>query len=148
MSKEFKEVNFEGACPTLSWSFHTRADENNDPRPEILRIMFHGKYREGQEAHTDAHLITVIIAAAVNFWHPKFVIIDLSDFEYHGGDEFEKIYDSVDDDDIQTVVLVGDKSRAAMTALYYGTEEGKDIVDNNFFYDDLDKAIKKLKDQE
>lgn len=146
MSKEFKEVDFAGACPTISWTFHIKQDDYSS-RPEILRIMFHGIYRQGEDAHTDAHLITVIIAAAVHFWHPQFVIIDLSDFEYHGGDEFEKIYDSVDDDDIQTVVLVGEKCRAAMTALYYGTEEGKDIVDNNFFYDDLEKAIKKLKDQ-
>lgn len=145
MKNEFKKVDFSDVCPTITWSFHTLANPESK-RPEILRVMIHGTYRKEADRE-DTHLITVIISAAVSFWNPVYVIIDLSDLEYYGGDEFEKIYDSVDDDDIHTVVLVGDYCRAAMTTLYFGTEKGKDIVDNNFFFDDLNKAIRKLRAQ-
>lgn len=139
----FHKIEFAEACPTITWTFHS-FEKHSWKRPEILRIMFHGKFRK-EEQRTDAHLISVIINAAVNFWNPLYVIIDLSQLEYNGGDEFEKIYDSVDDDDVLTVVLVGDKCRQHMTELYFGNEKGKDIVDNNFFFNDLNKAIKKLR---
>ncbi|MGZ4100097.1 MAG: hypothetical protein ACXVNM_14520 [Bacteroidia bacterium] len=140
----FEELNFSKDCPTLTWSFYSLKEKD---KHEILRIAFHGSYRKGHEGSKDSHLISVMVDAAVKFWQPRFVIIDLSGLEYSGGDEFEKIYDSVDDDDILTVVLVGDKCRKAMTELYFGSEPGRDIVDNNFFFDDINKAIKKLKDQ-
>ncbi|MBA3664847.1 MAG: hypothetical protein H0W61_11660 [Bacteroidetes bacterium] len=143
---KFEEISFSRDCPTISWSFHCIAEAANT-RPEILRIMFHGVYRKDQAGSKDSHLISVMVDAAVKFWRPKFAIIDLSDLEYTGGEDFEKIYDSVDDDDILTVVLVGEKSRKAMTELYFGNETGKDIVDNNFFFDNIDRAIKKLRDQ-
>lgn len=145
---DFKEVSFKRFCPTISWSFFSSETEGSKKKIEILRIMFHGIYREGIEGDDDSHLISVIVSAAVHFWVPKYVIIDLSDLDYKSGDEFEKIYDSVDDDDIQTVVLVGEKCRKAMTHLYFGTEAGKDIVDKNFFFDDLDEAISKLRKQD
>ncbi len=34
-----------------------------------------------------------------------------------------------------------------MSTLSFGIDTNKDIVDNNFFFDDIDKALAKLKEE-
>lgn len=140
---KFEEIKFSDESPTIKWTFLSSDKQTKKDGIEIFIIRFRGRY----ENKSDAELISVITDAAVKFWKPKYVIIDLSGLEFNGGHDFESIYDCVEDEDIQTVVLVGDKCRKAMSELYFGNDHARDIVDNNFFFDSLDKAVEKLVSQ-
>jgi hypothetical protein len=136
----FEEIDFANECPYISWAFYSSNGQGKESGIEILQAKFSGTYT----AKADSELISIITDAAVKFWKPKYVIIDLSSIEFKGGQDFENIYDCVEDEDIQTVVVVGEDCRKTMSELYFGKNSSKDIVDNNFFFDDLDKAVEKL----
>jgi len=136
---EFQKISFDKSCPEISWQYLALF---NNKTIEVLRIKFSGRYVSSTD-QSYARLIGIAIRSGIEFWNPITVLIDYSDLEFNGGDEFERTYDSVESDYTRTAVLVGPLCRKAMNKLAW-EEEDKDIVDNSFFFDDADKAIAKL----
>tara|TARA_B110000037_G_scaffold19640_1_gene21042 strand:+ start:18164 stop:18400 length:237 start_codon:yes stop_codon:yes gene_type:complete len=70
-------------------------------------------------------------------------IIDISNVTYEWGDDMELLLDISDRK--SSVMIVGDKNRRALSTLLFGTDTERDIVDNKFFFDNLEKGTEKLK---
>ena len=140
----FQPISLDQYCPTISYSFKI-AHLRDTHLVDILVISFIGKYRYGSAGSPDAGLIKGIVKTGVSVFDPFSVLIDLSNLEYSWGDNFELFFEEAEPK--KTVVLVGEKCRHAMSTLAFGVDTNKDIVDNDFFFDDYDKAIAKLKEK-
>ena len=83
------------------------------------------------------------------------IITGFKDARAYPIDEFKKVDREIRDTPLDlsfeeaepttTVVLVGEKCRRAMSTLSNGINTDKDIVDDDFFFDNFDKALEKLK---
>ena len=137
-------ISLDQYCPTISYSFKI-AHLRDTHLIDILVISFNGKYRYGSAGSPDAGLIKGIVKTGVSVFDPFSVLIDLSNLEYSWGDNFDLFFE--DAEPTKAVVLVGEKCRRAMSTLAFGVDTNKDIVDNEFFFDDYDRAMAKLKDK-
>jgi hypothetical protein len=139
---QVKKIGFRESCPKINWEYLQVPFENNGGC-EILIVKFSGVYECTYE-QTYARIMPIIVRAGVEYWNPSKVIIDYSELEFNGGDEFEKTYDAVNNDYITTVIVVGDKCREAMSEIAWNGES-RDIVDNSFFFEDIERAVSKLR---
>jgi hypothetical protein len=62
------------------------------------------------------------------------------------GDDFDLSFEETQP--TTSVVLIGEKCRRAISTLTFGMDTDKDIIDNEFFFDNYDKAIDKLKSKD
>jgi len=138
----FKSVTIDEYCPTITYDYKIK-NLRDTHLIDILVISFHGAYRDGSTGSPDAGLIKGIIKTGVSVFDPFSLLIDLSDLEYNWGDNLDLSFEAAEP--TTTVVLVGEKCRRAMSTLYNGINTDKDIVDNEFFFDNFDKALEKLK---
>lgn len=141
----FQSVTIDEYCPTITYDFKIKHLRDTH-LIEILIISFHGKYRDGSTGNSDAGLIKGIVTTGLSVFDPFSLLIDLTDLEYNWGDNFDLSFEETEP--TTTVILVGEKCRRAMSTLTFGIDTYKDIVDNNFFFDDFDKAIEKLKNKD
>ena len=137
----FISVTIDEYCPTITYDFKIK-NLRDTHLIDILVISFHGAYRDGSAGSPDAGLIKGIVKTGVSVFDPFSLLIDLSDLEYNWGDNLDLSFEEAEP--TRTVVLVGEKCRRAMSTLYYGINTEKDIVDNEFFFDNFDKAFEKL----
>ena len=137
----FQPISVDDICPTISYNFKCTYYKKT-PHIDILIISFHGKYRDGSTGSADAGLIRGILKIGAEAFIPFSILIDLADLEYEWGDNLDLAFE--DAEPVTTVVLVGEKCRKAMSTLAFGIDTDKDIVDNDFFFDDFQKAIEKL----
>ncbi|QTD38139.1 hypothetical protein JL193_02195 [Polaribacter batillariae] len=75
-------------------------------------------------------------------WLPSKIVIDISEVDYESGDDMELLLDIPDS--TSSVIILGDKNRKAISTLILGIDAEEDIVDNKFFFDDLEKGIEQL----
>jgi hypothetical protein len=136
-----KKVSFEQECPSIHYEFEL-INEKGSYFPDTLVIKFNGKYRDGSSGDNDAKLMKGVILTALDIWQPRTFLLDLTDFEYNWGDYIDYIFD--EERNQKLAVLVGDKNRKALSTLSSGRNSNKDIVDNEGYFDDRDKALKKL----
>jgi hypothetical protein len=73
-------------------------------------------------------------------------LLDLTDFEYNWGDYIDYIFD--EEKNKKLVVVVGAKDRKALSTLINGLNSREDIVDNEFYFDNRERALLKLKDSQ
>lgn len=137
----FKKVSIHEQCPTITYDFKIKQLRDTH-LVDILIIAFHGNYRYGSSGKPDAGLIKGIITTGLSVFRPFSLLIDLSDLEYNWGDDLDLSFEETAS--TAAVIVVGDKCRRAMSTLAFGMDTNKDIVDNDFFFDDFDKAIEKL----
>ena len=140
----FQSTSLDRFCPTITFDFkitHLRDTQLVD----ILIISFNGKYRDGSAGRPDAGLIKGVIKTGVSVFDPFSILIDLRNLEYNWGDNLDLSFEETES--TKAVVLVGEKCRRAMSTLAFGVDTNKDIVDNEFFFDDYEKAIAKLKEE-
>jgi hypothetical protein len=140
----FQPISLDNFCPTITYDFKFK-NLRDTQLVDILIISFHGKYRDGSAGSPDAGLIKGIIKTGVSVFDPFSVLIDLTDLEYNWGDNLDLSF--ADTGPTKRVILVGDKCRQAMSSLEFGIGTNEDIVDNDLFFDDFDKAIAKLKEE-
>lgn len=140
----FIELAFEKSCPHLKWKYYEMPFEKGGGC-EILRVSFSGKY-ECTNDQAYARLMPIIVRAGVEYWNPSKVLLDYSELEFTGGEEFERTYDAVNNDYISTVMVVGKQCRKAMSEIAWPGED-RDIVDNSFFFENMELAIKKLREE-
>lgn len=141
---DFQSIALSNFCPTVTYDYkikHLRDTHLVD----TLIISFHGKYRDGSAGSPDAGLIKGIVKTGVAVFDPFSLLIDLRDLEYNWGDNLDLSFE--DAEPKRSAVLVSDKCRRAMSTLAFGIDTNNDIVDNDFFFDDMDKALAKLKDK-
>jgi hypothetical protein len=137
-----KSVTIAEYCPTITYEFKIQ-NLRDTHLIDILIVSFHGTYREGSAGSPDAGLIKGIVTTGLSVFDPFSILIDLSDLEYNWGDNLDLSFEETGQ--TETVILVGEKCRRAMSTLYFGIDTDKDIVDNEFFFDNFDEAIAKLK---
>ena len=134
----FDEVKFEERCPTISYSIFLDSDEPNQFR-KVMLIKLSGQYRDGAKGNPDSEYMYGIILTASRVWHPRAVVIDISDLEYQWGDEFERIYSVIG---VQLwAIVVSDKCRRAMSTLEFGINTKKDITELENFFDNMQDAL-------
>ncbi|MBO9658124.1 MAG: hypothetical protein J7527_04800 [Chitinophagaceae bacterium] len=139
-NNSFLPVSIQEICPTLSYSFECRYS-GIAQFVDILLIRFSGKYRYGSAGSDDALLIDGVIKMGMTLFDPNALIIDLREMSYEWGDNLDLSFGS---SAVKTTVVVGVKCRKAMSTLAYGLESKQDIVDNDFFFDDLEAAISNI----
>ncbi len=110
---------------------------------DILHIKFSGIYRPGSIGKSELGYMTGNYELGKAVWRPFKIVIDISDVEYEWGDDMELLLDISDPK--SSVIIVGKKNRKAISTLMFGMDTEKDIVDNKFFFDDLEMGIEKLK---
>lgn len=137
-----KKVSFEQECPSIKYEFEI-INEKGTYFPDTLVIKFNGKYRDGSSGDNDAKLMKGIILTALDIWQPRTFLLDLTDFEYNWGDYIDYIFD--EEKNKKLVVVIGDKNRRALSTLSNGENSGKDIVDNEFYFDNRETALLKLR---
>jgi hypothetical protein len=137
-----KKVSFEQECPSIKYEFEI-INEKGTYFPDTLVIKFNGKYRDGSSGDNDAKLMKGIILTALDIWQPRTFLLDLTDFEYNWGDYIDYIFD--EEKNKKLVVVIGDKNRRALSTLSNGENSGKDIVDNEFYFDNRETALFKLR---
>jgi hypothetical protein len=142
---DFQPVFIDKQCPTITYDFKIKYLRETHP-VDILVISFHGKYRDGSAGKSDAGLIKGIIATGLSVFRPFSLLVDFTDFEYNWGDDFDLSFEETEP--ATSVILIGEKCRRAMSTLTFGIDTDKDIVDNEFFFDNFDKAIEKLKSKD
>src|SRR4030095_1707406 len=128
---DFQSTSLDIFCPTIRYDFRIKYWKETH-LVDILIISFHGKYRDGSAGSPDAGLIMGVTRTGVSVFDPFSVLIDLTDLEYHWGDNFDLTFEDVGY--TKVVILVSDKCRRAMSTLAFGIDTEKDIVDNNFFF--------------
>lgn len=138
---DFRPVKLESYCPSITYNFKV-AYLRDTHLINVLVISFIGKYRYGSGGSPDAGLIKGIIKTGLSVFDPFSVVIDLTMLEYTWGDNLDLSFEETDS--TKTVVVVGDKCRKGMSSLMFGINSNKDIVDNNFFFDDFEKALSSL----
>ncbi len=138
----FKQVTVAEYCPTITYDFKITYFRDTH-LVDTLIISFHGNYRDGSAGRPDAGLIKGIITTGRSVFDPFTMLIDLTDLEYNWGDNLDLSFEETEP--TTTVILVGEKCRRAMSTLAFGINTEKDFVDNEFFFDDFEKAIEKLK---
>lgn len=144
-SMNFKAVAIDKYCPTITYNFRIK-NLRDTHLVEILIISFHGNYRNGSWGNPDAGLIKGIITTGLSVFRPFSLLVDFSNFEYNWGDDFDLSFEETAS--TTTVILVGEKCRRAMSTLTFGLNTEKDVVDNEFFFDNFDKAIDRLKSKD
>jgi hypothetical protein len=140
----FKSIILEEVCPSLTYKFKV-ANLRDTSLVEILVVSFHGIYRNGSAGRPDAGFIKGIINTGLSVFDPFSLLIDLSDLKYNWGDDLDILFN--ESENVNTVVLVGEECRKAMSSLAFGVGTNKDIVDNAFYFDNFEKAIAKLKEK-
>lgn len=140
----FKKVTLGEYCPSVNYQFQV-CNLRDTHLVQTLIISFHGSYRYGSAGSSDAGLIKGIIKTGISVFDPFAVLIDLSDLEYTWGDNLDLSFEETDS--TPTTVLVSDKCRRAMSTLQFGIDTRKDIVDNEFFFDNYEKALEKLQNR-
>lgn len=143
MTKEI--VSFKQACPTIDFEFELLR-EGKSYFPTMLVIKVIGQYRDGSTGNKDAKLIKEIMNTAFALWEPERVLLDITNLKYDWGDDIDYIFEGFDER-TPFAVAVGSQCRHAISTLTYGIDTQKDIVDNVDFFDNVEKAIDKLKNQ-
>jgi len=138
----FQQVTIDEYCPTITYDFKIK-NLRDTHLIDTLIISFHGKYRDGSTGKSDAGLIKGVVKTGLSVFDPFSLLIDLTDLEYNWGDNLDLSFEEAEP--TTTVILVGEKCRRAISTLAFGMDTDKDIVDNDFFFDNFDKAIEKLK---
>ena len=141
----FKQVTIENFCPTISYDYKIKYLRDTH-LIDILIISFHGKYQDGSAGKSDAGLIKGVITTGLSVFRPFSLLINFVDLEYNWGDDLDLSFEETEP--TSAVILIGEKCRQAMSTLAFGINTDKDIVDNEFFFDEFDKAIGKLKSKE
>ena len=140
----FQSTSLDQFCPTITFDFKITYLRDTQ-LVDILIISFNGKYRDGSAGSPDAGLLKGVIKTGVSVFDPFSILIDLRNLEYNWGDNLDLSFEETEP--TKAVVLVGEKCRRAMSTLAFGIDTNKDIVDNEFFFDDFEKAIAKLKEK-
>lgn len=137
----FQPISLKEECPQLSYEFSV--SKFSDHLIDTLVISFKGKYRDGAAGRPDAGLMKGIVETGLAVWDPFSVLIDLRELEYSWGDNIDSVFASIVR--YSSAVLVSYKNRRGLSTLEFGTGTRKDIVDNDFFFDNFEAAIKKIK---
>ena len=140
----FKKVSLAEYCPSVTYQFQV-SNLRDTHLVETLIISFHGSYRYGSAGRSDAGLIKGIIKTGITVFDPFAVLIDFSDLEYTWGDNLDLSFEETDS--TPTAILVSDKCGRAMSTLEFGLDTPKDIVDNELFFDNYEKALEKLQNR-
>jgi len=141
---DFQQITIDSYCPTINYNFKIKNFKDTH-LVDILIISFDGKYRNGSAGRPDSGLIKGTITTGLCVFDPFSLLIDFTNLEYNWGDNFDLLFAETVGTD--TVILVGNKCRQAMSTLNFGINTDKDIVDNDLFFDDFNKALEKLKDK-
>ena len=137
-----KKVNLEETCNGMTCEFFTQ-NLRDTHLIDILHIKFSGTYRLGSAGKTELGYMTGNYELGKAIWRPFKIILDISNVEYEWGDDMELLLDISDPK--SSVIIVGDKNRKAISTLIYGIDTKKDIVDNKFYFDNLEKGVQELK---
>ena len=137
----FKPVSFESECPTIHYAFQIKSSTRNSFQ-SILLASFSGKYRYASAGNPDASYMWGLLKTAIKLWNPRAVIIDLHDLEYSWGDRMDEVFDAPENKPL--AIVVGPKNRKALSTLRLGLSTKEDVVDNKFFFDSCEKALKYL----
>ena len=138
----FQSVTIDEYCPTITYDFKIRYLRDTH-LVDILIISFHGNYRDGSTGKADAGIIKGVITTGLSVFRPFSLLLDFSDLEYNWGDDLDLSFEETEP--TTSAILIGEKCRRAMSTLAFGVDTDKDIVDSEFFFDDFDKALEKLK---
>ena len=137
-----KKVNLEETWNGMTCEFFTQ-NLRDTHLIDILHIKFSGTYRLGSAGKTELGYMTGNYELGKAIWRPFKIILDISNVEYEWGDDMELLLDISDPK--SSVIIVGDKNRKAISTLIYGIDTKKDIVDNKFYFDNLEKGVQELK---
>lgn len=136
-----EQVYLKAACPEISYEYFV--SHVHPTMVDTLRVAFKGKYRDGAAGRPDAGYMKGIVVTGIEVWDPVSVIVDLSELEYEWGDNINTVFAAVAR--MKCAIIVSYKNRRGLSMLEFGTHTREDLVDDDFFFDDLEKAIKKLK---
>lgn len=139
---EKHKVSFEQECPTIGYTFELLRQEESY-FPIMLTVKFTGLYRDGSEGAPDATLMKGAINTAMDLWEPQALLIDLSEFEYNWGDDIDRVLDEPSER-VPYTIVIGPKCREALSSLAFGPDTEQDIVDDDIYFDSLEKAAEKL----
>ena len=138
----FKSVKIEDYCPTITTHFKI-AHLRNTHLVETLIVSFKGQYRLGSSGSPDAGFIKGFVKTGVEVFDPFELVVDLTDLEYQWGDDIDLTFGGLFIQKI--VVVVGEKCRKALSTLLLGLDSDNDIVDNDYYFDNMEEALLKLK---
>tara|TARA_R110002051_G_C8487171_1_gene462593 strand:- start:42 stop:470 length:429 start_codon:yes stop_codon:yes gene_type:complete len=136
-----KKVNLEETCNGMTCEFSTQ-NLRDTHLIDTLYIKFSGEYRYGSAGKSELGFMIGNYELGMNVWRPFKTIIDISNVTYEWGDDMDLLLDISDRK--SSVMIVGDKNRRAISTLAFGMETERDIVDNKYFFDKLEKGIEKL----
>lgn len=137
-NKLFKKVTLDETCNGMCCEFAViklRDIHLND----ILVVTFSGVYREGSEGRAELGYILGMITLGTEVWNPFKIVIDIRKVTYTWGDDMLKLFN--EPEHLQIVMIVSDYNKYAISTLLNRGDPEKDIVDNEFFFNDLDKGI-------
>jgi hypothetical protein len=139
---DFKKTDLGKTCNGMTCEFSIQ-NLRDTYLIDTLYIKFNGVYRPGSEGKSELGFMTGNYELGINVWRPFKTIIDISNVTYEWGDDMELLLDISDRK--SSVMIVGDKNRRALSTLLFGTDTERDIVDNKFFFDNLEKGTERLK---
>ncbi len=143
MSKkiEFNKADLQKTCNGMTCDFFVKKWKNGN-LVDMLHIKYKGTYRSGSSGKSEMGYIIGNYELGAAVWDPFKIIVDISQVEYEWGDDMELLFHIASREN--TIVIVGDKNRHALSTLFYGPYTDKDIVDNDDFFDNLEKGIDHL----
>lgn len=133
-----ERVTIEEVCPSIGSTFHIRKLRDTQVN-DLLIVAVHGTYRKGSAGRSDAAYIKGIVELANGLLNPHMVVVDLSDLNYEWGDNMDLEFSL---SDIPVAVVVGPRNRNALSTLTFGINSKKDIVDNVYYFGDVQSAIR------
>jgi hypothetical protein len=139
---DFKKVDLNTTCNGMTCEFSV-LNLRDTHVIDILHIKFRGIYRHGSAGKSELGYMIGNYELGMAVWGPFKVVIDISGVEYEWGDDMEILLDISDRK--SSVMIVGNKNKKAISTLIFGMDTEKDIVDNKFFFEDLERGIEKLK---
>jgi hypothetical protein len=137
----FEEVKLVEECPSIAYKFSM--DKVNQNMVDTLMISFSGKYKDGAAGRPDAGFMKGVVLTGIEVWDPLGVIVDLRELEYNSGDHINAVFAAVTK--MNSAILVGSKNRRGLSTLEFGTHTRQDLVDDEFFFDDLEKVKQQVK---
>lgn len=142
MNMNFKKVDINETCNGITCEFSV-LNLRDTHLVDILHIKFNGIYRYGSGGKAELRYMIGNYELGKAIWNPFKIALDISNVEYVWGDDMELLLNIPEPK--SSVIIVGEKNRKAISTLMFGVNTEKDIVDNKFFFDDLQKGIEKLK---
>lgn len=140
----FISVSFQQECPQLEHSY--AISKLNEHMVDTLVVSFKGQYQDGAAGRSNAGFMKGMVQAGIAIWEPLSILIDLQEFHYRWGDDINTVFASVAR--LNAAILIGTGNRRGLSSLEFGINTREDLIDNDFFFDDFDKAIERIKKKE